>query len=105
MKNHATITTAITPPMFVDRYVRSPVIRRLMHARHGPVGPCHGSHQKTTSRGVIAPALVLSSKRAKGLEPSTYTLATCRSTTELRPRDAKPVRRGGRGPNDTRWRG
>ena len=27
-----------------------------------------------------------SEKRAKGVEPSTFTLATCRSTTELRPR-------------------
>jgi hypothetical protein len=28
-------------------------------------------------------------KRVKGLEPSTYTLATCRSTTELHPQNPR----------------
>jgi hypothetical protein len=36
-------------------------------------------------------------ERAKGIEPSTYSLGSCRSTTELRPRSSKDNANMGRG--------
>ena len=45
-----------------------------------------GNEKPQQSSGFLRESAGLSSKRAKGFEPSTYSLEGCHSTTELRPR-------------------
>ena len=44
----------------------------------------HVGHEKTLLRGA---KLLILLERAMGIEPTTYSLGSCRSTTELRPRN------------------